>query len=48
MAFGKVSGGRTGDAHIHVAPVKVKKALEVMEDNGICYAVIIPSISGDL
>jgi len=44
----RISGGRAIDAHIHVTPVKVKKALEVMEDNGICYAVIIPSISGDL
>jgi predicted TIM-barrel fold metal-dependent hydrolase len=42
-----MSGGRAIDAHIHVTPAKVKKALEVMDDNYIRYAVIIASISGD-
>lgn len=40
-------GGRVIDAHIHVTPAKVKKALEVMDDNSIKYGVIIASISGD-
>jgi predicted TIM-barrel fold metal-dependent hydrolase len=43
----RIFGGRAIDAHIHVTPVKVKKALEVMDDNGIHYGVIIASISGD-
>ena len=43
----RMTGGRAIDAHIHVTPVKVKKALEVMNDNGIHYGAIIASISGD-
>jgi len=39
-------GGRVIDAHIHVTPGKVKKALQVMDDNSIRYAVLIASISG--
>ena len=43
----RMAGGKVIDAHIHVTPVKVKKALEVMDDNCIRYGVIIASISGD-
>ena len=43
----RMAGGRVIDAHIHVTPAKVKKALEVMDDNCIKYGVIIASISGD-
>ncbi len=42
----KLIGGRVIDAHIHLTPGKVKKALQVMDDNNIRYAVIIASISG--
>ena len=42
-----MTGGKAIDAHIHVTPVKVKKALEVMDDNCIHYGVVIASISGD-
>ena len=42
----KITGGRVIDAHMHVTPEKVKKALQVMADNSIQYAVIIASISG--
>ena len=44
----RMTGGKAIDAHIHVTPVKVKKALEVMNDNGIHYGAIIASISGDV
>jgi len=39
-------GGRVIDAHIHVTPSKVNKALQVMDDNAIRYGVLIASISG--
>jgi hypothetical protein len=39
-------GGRVIDAHIHVTPGKVKKALQIMDDNHIRYGVLIASISG--
>lgn len=39
-------GGRVIDAHIHVTPGKVNKALQVMDDNAIRYGVLIASISG--
>jgi predicted TIM-barrel fold metal-dependent hydrolase len=39
-------GGRVIDAHIHVTPGKVNKALQVMDDNNIRYGVLIASISG--
>ena len=42
----KLIGGRVIDAHIHLTPGKLKKALQVMDDNNIRYAVIIASISG--
>ena len=42
----KPAGGRVIDAHIHITPGKVKKALEVMDDNSIRYALAIASISG--
>jgi predicted TIM-barrel fold metal-dependent hydrolase len=42
----KPSGGRVIDAHIHVTPGKIKKALEVMDDNLIRYGVVIASLSG--
>ena len=42
----KPMGGRIIDAHIHVTPGKIKKALQVMDDNSIRYAVLIASISG--
>jgi predicted TIM-barrel fold metal-dependent hydrolase len=42
-----MTGGRVIDAHMHVTPPKVKKALEVMDDNNIKYAVLIASIAGD-
>lgn len=40
------AGGRVIDAHIHVTPGKVKRALEVMDQNSIKYGVNIASISG--
>jgi predicted TIM-barrel fold metal-dependent hydrolase len=43
----RMVGGRVIDAHIHVTPVKIKRALEVMDDNSISYGVVIASISGD-
>ena len=43
----RITGGKAIDAHIHVTPVKVKKALEVMDDNNIRYGVAIASIAGD-
>jgi len=43
----RMVGGRAIDAHMHATPAKVKKALEVMDDNGIRYGVLIASISGD-
>ena len=42
----KLIGGRVIDAHIHLTPGKVEKALKVMDDNKIRYAVLIASISG--
>lgn len=42
----KPVGGRVIDAHMHVTPGKVKKALQVMDDNNIHYGVLIASISG--
>jgi predicted TIM-barrel fold metal-dependent hydrolase len=43
----RMAGGRVIDEHIHITPPKVKKALEVMDDNCIHYGVIIASIAGD-
>jgi hypothetical protein len=43
----RMTGGKAIDAHIHVTPAKVNKALQVMDDNNIRYAVVIASISGD-
>jgi predicted TIM-barrel fold metal-dependent hydrolase len=43
----RMTGGRVIDAHTHVTPPKIKKALEVMDDNNIRYAVVIASIAGD-
>lgn len=40
------AGGKIIDAHIHVTPGKIKKALGVMDDNLIKYAVVIASLSG--
>jgi hypothetical protein len=45
-SFSKPAGGRVIDAHIHVTPGKIKKALEIMDDNFIRYGVLIASISG--
>jgi len=42
----KPVGGRIIDAHTHLTPGKVKKALEVMDKNDIRYALIIASLSG--
>jgi Amidohydrolase len=42
----KPSGGRIIDSHIHATPGKVKKALQVIDDNLIRYGVLIASISG--
>jgi predicted TIM-barrel fold metal-dependent hydrolase len=42
----KPAGGKVIDAHIHIVPGKVRKALEVMDDNDIRYAILIASISG--
>jgi predicted TIM-barrel fold metal-dependent hydrolase len=39
-------GGKVIDAHIHITPGKVKKALQVMDDNLIRYGVVIASIAG--
>jgi predicted TIM-barrel fold metal-dependent hydrolase len=43
----KPAGGRVIDSHIHLTPGKVKKALQVMDENYIRYAVSIASISGN-
>ncbi len=43
----RIIGGKAIDAHIHVSAAKVKRALEVMDDNAIMYGVSIASISGD-
>lgn len=42
----KPAGGRVIDAHIHLTPGKVKKALQAMDENSIRYAVVIASIAG--
>jgi predicted TIM-barrel fold metal-dependent hydrolase len=42
----KPVGSRVIDSHIHVTPGKIKKAIEVMDENLIRYAVLIASISG--
>jgi len=42
----KPIGGRAIDAHIHIAPGKVRKALQIMDENLIRYGVMIASISG--
>jgi hypothetical protein len=42
----KPAGGRLIDAHMHATPGKIEKALKVMDDNLINYAVLIASISG--
>jgi predicted TIM-barrel fold metal-dependent hydrolase len=42
----KPTGGRVIDAHVHITPDKVKKALQVMDDNFIRYAVVIASLTG--
>jgi predicted TIM-barrel fold metal-dependent hydrolase len=42
----KPAGGKVIDAHIHLVPGKIGKALEVMNDNDIRYAIVIASISG--
>lgn len=44
--FSRPFGERVIDAHIHLTPGKVKKALQVMDDNMISYALVIASISG--
>jgi predicted TIM-barrel fold metal-dependent hydrolase len=43
----RITGGKAIDAHIHVSDGKVKRALEVMDDNSIRYGVSIASISGE-
>ena len=42
----KPVGERVIDSHIHLTPDKLKKALQVMDENHIRYALIIASISG--
>ena len=42
----KPVGGRAIDAHIHVVPGKVQKALQIMDENFIRYGVMIASIAG--
>ncbi|MBI5008414.1 MAG: amidohydrolase family protein [Bacteroidia bacterium] len=42
----KPVGGRVIDAHIHITPDKVKKALQVMDDNQVKYGVVIASLTG--
>jgi predicted TIM-barrel fold metal-dependent hydrolase len=42
----KPVGGKVIDAHLHLVPGKIGKALEVMDDNEISYAILIASISG--
>ena len=42
----KPAGGRVIDAHVHITPDKVAKALQVMDDNFIRYAVVIASLTG--
>lgn len=39
-------GGRVIDAHMHLTPGKIHKALQVMDDSSIRYGVVIASISG--
>ena len=41
----KPAGGKVIDAHIHVVPGKIGKALDVMDDNKIRYALLIASIT---
>jgi predicted TIM-barrel fold metal-dependent hydrolase len=43
---GLIAGGRAIDAHLHITPGKVQKALRVMDDNSIRYGVLIASIAG--
>jgi len=40
------AGERVIDAHIHIVPGKVQKALQIMDSNFIRYGVMIASISG--
>jgi len=42
----KPAGERVIDAHIHIVPGKVQKALQIMDSNFIRYGVMIASISG--
>ncbi len=42
----KPAGRRVIDAHFHLTPDKVKKAIQVMDDNLIRYGVVIASLSG--
>jgi predicted TIM-barrel fold metal-dependent hydrolase len=42
----KPAGGKVVDAHLHLVPARLRKTLEVMDDNNIRYAVLIASISG--
>jgi len=42
----KPAGGRVIDAHIHITPGKVDKALKMMDENNISYAVVIASLTG--
>jgi predicted TIM-barrel fold metal-dependent hydrolase len=42
----KPVGGRVIDAHIHIVPGKVQKALQIMDDNFVRYGVMIASIAG--
>jgi predicted TIM-barrel fold metal-dependent hydrolase len=44
--YKKPAGGKVIDAHVHITPDKVNKALQVMDDNLIHYAVVIASLSG--
>ena len=41
------TGGKVIDAHIHVTALKIKNALQVMDDNQISYGVSIASLSGN-
>jgi hypothetical protein len=43
----KPVGGRVIDAHIHLTPGKVKKAIQVMDENYIRFGVSIAAISGN-
>jgi hypothetical protein len=42
-----IVGGKAIDAHIHATPPRIKKALQVMDDNHIGYGVLIASLAGD-